>query len=267
MAIVGVGHLSSMANGISCMKTKLLYLDEFEVVTADATVASTRLQADGRSDVILDQTCFYPRGGGQDWDTGTISGDDDAIIFRVDEVRLDEDGVVHHLGAFDNDSVFVAGNAVRCAVDAARRDTNTRLHSAGHVVDLAVDKAGLGWGPVRGAHYPHMSFVEYDGAVPPEGSEHIKHRLQAIVDEALRAGGANEIRFMPVADTPSVCHHVPPNIPTNKPARVVIYNGNYGVPCGGTHVAEVKDIGKVTITKVKTKQGLTKVSYSVEGIN
>ena len=79
------------------MATELLYLDDFDVLTAPATVTAVTVLEDGRLDVVLDRTCFYPRGGGQDWDTGTIRGGHAA--FRVEEVRLDEHGVVHHLGA------------------------------------------------------------------------------------------------------------------------------------------------------------------------
>jgi Ser-tRNA(Ala) deacylase AlaX len=48
---------------------------------------------------------------------------------------------------------------------------------------------------------------------------------------------------------------------------VGVYNGDYGIPCGGTHVKMLDDVGKVIITKIKCKKGITKVSYSVEGIN
>ena len=74
------------------MSTKLLHMDDFGVETCHATVQSVTETDDGRHDVVLDQTCFYARGGGQDWDTGAIDG------FRVEEVRLDEQGVVRHIG-------------------------------------------------------------------------------------------------------------------------------------------------------------------------
>lgn len=246
------------------MATKLVYLENFDVVRCDASVIGITTTEDGRLDIELDQTCFYPRGGGQDWDMGVLSTAD--ATFRVEEVRLDEVGVVHHIGQFDT-GVFEAGAVVRCEVDAERRVTNTRLHSAGHVVDLAVDHIGLEWKAIRGAHYPHMSFVEYDGEATPEQCEAIRGQLQGVVDKTIADGSTNEIRFMPVAEMPAICRHVPDNIPPNKPARVVIYNGDYGIPCGGTHVRKLDEIGKVTITKLKCKKGVTKISYSVKGIN
>ncbi len=112
-----------------------------------------------------------------------------------------------------------------------------------------------------------MSFVEYQGEVNPEEIETIRTQIEQIANEAVEKDSQNEIRFMPVSEMHTVCRHVPPSIPTNKPARVVIYNGDFGIPCGGTHVRNLHDIGKITITKIKSKKGLTKVSYTVEGIN
>jgi Ser-tRNA(Ala) deacylase AlaX len=239
------------------MATKLLYMDDFGVTTCDAKVTDIKMTEDGRTAVILDQTCFYPRGGGQDWDTGTIND------FKVEETRLDPEGLVWHIGSGE----LHVGDAVKCHVDEARRNINTRLHSAGHVVDLAVDRLKLPWIPGRGGHYPHMSFVEYEGEAAPEQYEDLAKQIETIANEVISKGSQNEIRFMPVSEMHTVCRHVPANIPANKPARVVIYDGDFGVPCGGTYVSNVHDIGRLTITKVKTKKGLTKVSYAVEGIN
>lgn len=246
------------------MATQLVYLEQFDVTQCSAEVIDIGSSEDGRTDIVLDRTCFYPRGGGQDWDTGHITSAD--AKFVVEEVRLDEHGMVHHIGRYTAGELKKNEEAA-CKVDAERRIVNTRLHSAGHVVDLAMDRIGLGWNPIRGAHYPHMSFVEYEGEAMPEQCDDIREKVQAVVDEIIAAAPENEIRFMPVSEMHTICRHVPDNVPTNKPARVVIYNGDYGIPCGGTHVRKLNEIGKVTITKVKSKKGLTKASYSVEGIN
>ncbi len=249
------------------MITKLVYLDDFDVTTTTANVTGIEQQEDGRADVQLDQTCFYPRGGGQDWDTGSITSvDGSSATFDVDEVRLSEDGIVHHLGTYVAGK-FEINDAVTCTVDKTRRDINTRLHSAGHVVDLAVDALKLRWVPAKGAHYPHMSFVEYEGEANPDQLEELRQKLEQTVTDFIAKGSKNEIRYMPVSEMHTVCRHVPANIPAHKPARVVIYNGDFGVPCGGTHVADIHDIGQVGITKIKSKKGVTKVSYAVQGIN
>ena len=92
------------------MATDLLYLEDFDVTSAEASVANVHPAEDGQTVVELDRTCFYPRGGGQDWDTGTITSG--MARFDVTMVRLDENGVVQHYGSFANGSFapFAGGN-------------------------------------------------------------------------------------------------------------------------------------------------------------
>src|SRR4051794_23859815 len=114
------------------MATQLEYLENFDVVTCNAQVVATEKTDDGRIDIQLDKTCFYPRGGGQDWDIGKIQTSDESTVFNVEEVRLDEIGVVHHIGNYVR-GIFENEAEVTCSTDTGRRNVNTRLHSAGHV--------------------------------------------------------------------------------------------------------------------------------------
>ncbi|HUB93445.1 MAG TPA: alanine--tRNA ligase-related protein [Verrucomicrobiae bacterium] len=246
------------------MATKLVYLEECNVIRTKAVVTKVYDTEDGQRVVELDQTCFYPRGGGQDWDTGKITAGD--VRFDVIMVRLDESGVVQHYGTFAS-GLLTQGDAVECEVDASRRQVNTRLHSAGHLIDMAVERLGLTWVPGKGAHYPHMSFVEYqtgDDIV----DETVKQSIQKKLDELIVQGDyENKILFIPVSEMSRYCRHIPNNIPTNKPARIVLYADTFGIPCGGTHVRRVRDIGKIEVSKIKSKKGIIKVSYRVEGVN
>ncbi len=246
------------------MATQLMYLEDFGVVACDAAVVEIKDAEDGRTVIILDRTCFYPRGGGQDWDTGSIRSD--VALFNISEVRLDELGVVQHIGSFES-GTFEPGDSVQCRVDEARRNTNTRLHSAGHVIDMALSEVAPDWIPGRGGHYPHMSFVEYavpDGTVVAEG---LVQTIQDTVDGLLGSAYQNKLMFVSKDQMPKYCRHVPENVPSNKPSRIVLYADDFGIPCGGTHVRQTADIGQVTVTKIKVKQGLAKVSYVVAGIN
>ncbi|HSW74697.1 MAG TPA: alanine--tRNA ligase-related protein [Candidatus Saccharimonadales bacterium] len=248
------------------MATQLAYLEDFDVTICDAAVTLAVNTEDARVDIQLDTTCFYPRGGGQDWDEGLITSKDGLVTFVVQEVRLDENGVVHHIGNYQS-GVLKASDTVKCSVDAERRGVNTRLHSAGHLVDMAVDRLGLPWVAGKGAHYPHMSFVEYSAEITTEQAAALQKDIEKVANEIIAKGSHNEIRFMPVSEMHTVCKHVPDNIPANKPARVVLYDKAFGIPCGGTHVKDVHDIGRITVSKIKSKKGITKVSYTVEGIN
>lgn len=239
--------------------TKLLYMDDFNVEDCNSTVVSIGMTEDGRTEVILDQTCFYPRGGGQDWDTGSIGS------FQVSEVRMDPEGVVHHIGDLETD--LKADDEVKCQVDHDRRAVNMRLHSAAHVIDMAVAELDLDWIATKGQHYPHLCAVEYSGTWDPEQVEVLKEKIESISNELIEKGSSNRLEFVPVEKMHELCRHVPENIPKNKPGRVVMYGEDFGIPCGGTHLKDIADVGKVNVNKLKQKKGVIRLSYSVEGIN
>lgn len=244
------------------MNTNLLYMQAFDVETCNAQILKINTIEDGRVDIILDQTCFYARGGGQDWDQGIIRKSNN--VFNVEEVRLDEDGIVHHVGNVANGR-FEKDDSVECEVDHERRLINMRLHSAAHVIDMAVADRGLDWVGTKGQHYPHLSAIEYSGTWEPDKAEELRVVLEQRANEFIKKGSKNSIRFMPVSEMDTVCRHVPDNIPTNKPGRVVMY-GDFGVPCGGTHVKNIQEVGRISIPKLKEKKGVIRLSYAMEGI-
>jgi Ser-tRNA(Ala) deacylase AlaX len=215
--------------------TNLLYMQDFDVETCDAKVLSITPTEDDRFDLILDQTCFYARGGGQDWDQGVITKANAEC--KVEEVRLDENGVVHHVG-IATDGSFAEGDTVSCQVDHERRTINTRFHSAAHVIDMAVAQLGLDWVGTKGQHYPHLSAIEYSGTWEPEKAESLRSEIETLANQLIEKGSHNTLRFMPVEEMHNYCRHVPDNLPKNKPGRVVMYD-DFGVPCGGTHVRDI----------------------------
>jgi len=244
--------------------TDLLYLKDFNVENCTAAVTSIEPLANNRFDVRLDQTCFYPRGGGQDWDTGSITTHDS--IFEVDQVRIDENGDVHHLGTFDKTS-FAKDDLVKCLVNHDRRAINTRLHSGGHVIDMAVDALSLGWVPTKGQHFPDLSAIEYKGDWNSEIADSLKESIQKKIRELVATGSNNSLLFMDKASMKTVCKNVPNSIPDNKPARVVMYCENFGIPCGGTHLKNIGEVGIINVKKLKFKKDTIRLSYAVEGIN
>lgn len=237
-------------------------MQDFDIETCDATVLSVSSTDNEQLDIVLDQTSFYARGGGQDWDMGVIRKLD--AEFTVEEVRLDESGIVHHIGTTSGS--FAEGDKVICEVDHERRVINMRLHSAAHVIDMAIDKLGLDWVATKGQHYPHLSAIEYSGTWEPEKAENLRTEIETLTNNLIEKGSGNALRFMSVEEMYNYCHNVPENLPKNKPSRVVFY-GDFGVPCGGTHVRDIKQVGKIAIPKMKEKKGVIRVNYAVEGIN
>jgi len=239
------------------MSTHLFYMEQMHDLAADAHVVRVE-QQDSRSVVILDQTILYPQGGGQPYDTGTISNG--ATTFTVEEVRF-VDGEVRHIGHFTGPA-FMPDEDVHLTVDAERRKLNSRLHSAGHLVDMAVTELGLNWIPGKGYHFPDSPYVEYEGQLNPGQHGAVQAQIQKQANELIQQDLPVSARFVSYEELQKICHHVPVTLPAGKPIRVVQFN-NFAAPCGGTHVASLADIGELTITKLKNKNSNIRVGYNV----
>ena len=240
------------------MPTTLLYMEGFDVLSCVARVEKIE-EHNGKQVLTLERTCFYPKGGGQDYDTGTIT-DKLGNGFRVEQTTY-LDGEVKHIGDFI-DHEFMTGARVTCEVDEKRRKLNTQLHSAGHAIDMAVRKLGYDWTPTNAAHYPNMAFVEYSGEFNTEQKNEYITAIQAGVDELIANGTHNHIEFMTPEKIKETGAVVPANLPTNKPTRVMFYD-SFAVPCGGTHVKNLNLLPKVNVSKIKNKNGSVRVSYKL----
>ncbi len=240
------------------MATKLLYLEDFSLYECEAKVTSVS-EENGKTVLILDQTVFYPQGGGQPYDMGVIEGSN--AVFQVGEVRFVE-GVVKHIGAFTS-GVFIVDETVHCKIDVPRRELNSRLHSGGHVVDMGVTKLGLGWIPGKGYHFPDGPYVEYAGTLDEQGRDKLKVDLEVACNAYVEEARTTKLVFIPKSEMHTVCHFVPDYLPEGKPARVVMY-GDFGVPCGGTHVSNLGEIKQITIRKLKKEGENIRVAYNIE---
>jgi Ser-tRNA(Ala) deacylase AlaX len=240
-------------------QTKLKYLENFSLLELEAVVADI-LKEDERDVVVLDETVFYPQGGGQPYDTGIMESVPGAK-FVVEEVRY-VDGLVKHIGKFES-GIFQKGETVKCFVDADRRKLNSRLHSAGHLVDMVVTELNLGWTPGKGYHFPQGPYVEYIGSLNGLDREKLKFDIESVGNKLVRQGAKTSLVFMPKEEMKSVCHFVPEYLPEGKPGRVVMY-GDFGVPCGGTHVTNLSEIGHFTVRKIKQEGVNIRIGYDVE---
>ncbi len=237
--------------------TKLLYLEDFLLISAHAIVQKRSHENDGDV-LILDQTIFYPQGGGQPFDTGTIEGA--AGTFRVQETQM-RDGIVEHRGALVTGEIR-EGETVLCTVDDIRRALLSRIHAAGHVVDMAVAALSLPWVPGKGYHYPAGPYVAYTGSLAGMEKERLKKDIEHRANAFVREDRETHILFAEKSALRSVCHFVPLALPEGEHIRVVQY-GDFGVTCGGTHVRRLGEIREITIRKIKTSGEEIRVGYDV----
>lgn len=234
--------------------TKLNYFDNAYLFESEAIFVEIKENEKGKA-VILDETIFYPQGGGQPADKGEIIFGDK--IFAVNDVRLDETGIVWHFGEFKNGE-FKQGDKVILKIDKDRRILNTKLHFAGHLLDCAVSKMGIeNLKPTKGFHFPDGSYVEYDGII--ENSAEIIPILQKNIDELIAQNLQVERKDL----SPEEAQSKGVLAPAGKSARVINFAGFSICGCGGTHVNNASEIDKIIIRKIKFNQGKTKITYSV----
>ncbi|XP_020583457.1 uncharacterized protein LOC110026722 isoform X2 [Phalaenopsis equestris] len=225
--------------------TKLAYFEDMYVLQSTAIFLSFE-QVDGRLAMILDSTIFHPQGGGQPADKGVIfcSG----FTFVVEDVRSNN-GVVFHFGYIDNSQANCESNLkerqeVTLQVDAQRRDLNSRIHSAGHLLDICMHNVGLSHlKPGKGYHFPDGPFVEYVGVISPDQLQIKQKELEEEAISLISIGGKVSASVLPYDEAVRWCNgDLPSYILKGSTPRIVRLGNNAGCPCGGTHVADISDI-------------------------
>ncbi len=245
-------------------KTKLLYLNNFKQYICDAHVLEIT-QDQNNWVVVLDQTVFYPQGGGQPCDQGTITGKNS--VFIVTDVRL-LDGIARHKGTF-NGQPFDVGEPVTCQIDQVRRILDSRIHSAGHVIDKALFELGYTWAPGKSYHFPNGPYVEYHGSLAGIDVAKLKADIEQLCMKwctqglAVVAHVADKKQALQDEQLKRRCPFIA-DLPEEKPIYVISYGNNFASPCSGTHVADVSEIGSITIRKIKESDGVVRISYDVK---
>ncbi|XP_019437849.1 PREDICTED: uncharacterized protein LOC109343821 [Lupinus angustifolius] len=250
--------------------TKLEYYDHMWKLQSTATLISHIKGDDGRYGLILDRTILYPQGGGQPSDTGFIHIHGLENKFVVHDVRF-KDGIVFHYGLFENvggefEPLLEIGKEVSVFVDEPRRKLNSRLHSAGHLLDICLPRIGLDHlEPGKAYHFPDGPWVEYKGTIPPNEMQNKQKDLELEANTLISVGGKVSVHIFPYDEAAKLCGGcLPDYIPKGSTPRIVSIGDNPGCPCGGTHVVDISDIIKIKVSQIRSKKGLTKVYYNVE---
>ncbi len=231
--------------------TELLYLRDGDLRRFSATVTAVRDDA-----VVLDRTAFYPTGGGQPHDTGTLAGR------AVTEVRKEADGVWHRVGVGHG---LAVGDAVDGDVDDERRRALSRTHTALHVL------CGVIWNewrvPVTGGNMEPLSArMDFEFDPLPDG---FADRVEALVNAELRADRPVEVSFLPrgvaVTDEDLIRTKVSLIPDSVAEIRVVDIVGLDKQADGGTHVRSTAEVGRIRVVKVENKgKGNKRVRLVVE---
>lgn len=234
--------------------TRRLYWEDDHRFAADATVVAVRDDA-----LALDQTCFYPGGGGQPPDGGTLMLPDGGIL-DVTAVFADAAGVIWHVTAPPPppDSV---GRSVRLRLDEARRLALMRYHTVLHVLNTIALRDYGGWitGVQIGTDYSRIDFkIEgFSATVVAELEAKVNAVLEA--DHPLTATSISEAEFRARDDLRRTLEAEPPVY--DGRVRVVAIEGFDAQACGGTHMRRTSEVGRLTIYRTENKGRINKRLY------
>jgi misacylated tRNA(Ala) deacylase len=222
--------------------TELLYLRDAYLRDFDATVVV--IDEEGRR-VVLDRTAFYPTGGGQPHDTGSLGA------CRVVEVKKEGDDVWHTLSG--DGPLPAVGEEVRGEVDWDRRHQLMRTHTALHILCGVIWNE---WGTaVTGGNMEPLSArmdFEFDPLPPGFGET-----VEKLVNAEIAAGRPIEVSFIPrseaVLDEDLIRTKVNLIPESVSEIRVVDIVGLDKQADGGTHVRTTDEVGQITVLKTESK--------------
>ena len=238
------------------MSTELVYLEEQQLLEFDAEIEALGRDERGAY-LVLNRTVMYPQGGGQPSDQGKIQTDGDEFSVRF--VGFVED-LVRHYGSFD-DAPLEVGAPVHMTVDRQRRRVNAQAHTAGHLVGNLVEDVKAELVAIKGYHFPDGPYIEFHG-VKPSDAEDVLAEANRRISAAIAADLPVEASIYDHQSLVKLCPHVPQNLPADKPLRAVRIGDYPPVPCGGTHLSSLSNLASVVATKIKSRKGNSKVSYS-----
>jgi len=252
------------------------YYNDSYKFTSTATILKIELDSSSplKASILLDRTIFHPQEGGQPSDKGEIESVDakngEIIRFKVLSLITNrETDTIWHQGEYEKDysSKLEVSDSVKLTVDEAARRFNARLHSAGHLIDMAVSKLNLKWSPGKGYHFSDGPYVEYQGS-PVDDMGALAKKIQELCNEFIIESEENNKVSSKVYNPEEAENDesLPQDLRNiNKSFRYVrLSNKDNGCPCGGTHVKSLKDLIEIEITKVAKKGKNVRVSYNIK---
>ena len=225
--------------------TEELFTQEPYRAEAEACVVST----DARG-IVLDRTIFYPRGGGQAGDAGAIVRADGSSIAIADTVKGETPGDALHIPAPGQEAALAslaAGERVMIRLDWARRHRHMRFHTATHLLCAIIPHQTNGCSITAG--YARLDF----DMTEPLDREHLDRELARLVEEA------HDVRTVWITDEeldakPELVRTMSVKPPRGVGrVRLLEIDGVDLQPCGGTHVANTREIGGIRVAKVEKK--------------
>ncbi|UCG45345.1 MAG: alanyl-tRNA editing protein [Candidatus Bathyarchaeota archaeon] len=222
--------------------TEALYLKDSYLKKCDAIVKSVK---DGKY-VVLNQTIFYPKGGGQPWDTGHLRKGD--TTFSVVYVGKFSGEISHEVSG----AGLAEGDTVQCILNWKRRYKLMRSHTAAHVFASLLC---TGTGALVTGNQLEEDKIRFDFSLEKYDREILNEyvgKANALFNEDIPVKWYDLPReeALKIPGVVKMAKALPPNIPHLRVVEVV---GVDRQADGGTHVRNLREVGQIRLTKTENK--------------
>lgn len=242
--MVEVAHYTHVLN-----MTRKLFWNDSHLTRFDAIVVQT-LEINARQAVILDQTAFYPEGGGQPCDVGVLNG------LVVEDVQTDNAGRILHFLA--KGAALSVGDVVTGEIDWQRRREMMQQHTGQHIISQAFFQ--LYGAETRGFRInDRLTEIDLTLELQPEEIEQAIMRAEELANSIIFDN--REIRI----------HEVTPEeaakLPLRKESfitdciRVIEIDGFDWSPCGGTHAKRTGEVGLIAVRAWERAKKMTRLHF------
>ena len=182
--------------------------------------------------------------------------------YNILHIRKSEGEIRHYIQS--EDTIKIAqylGQIVTIKIDTDKRHDHTRYHSAGHLIAHVTEMLYPLLKAVKGHHFPNESFIEFMGKL--EGEDNVITRLQEKINDMVQGDFPTEFQFVSLEQAHEIVKELPYIVPKDEMYRMFKIADYAPVPCGGTHVKSLAELGSVHLVKIKTKGDSTKIYYQV----
>ncbi len=226
--------------------TERLYYQDSHLIEFEARVIANSERVSGWTAVTLDRTAFYPTGGGQPSDTGTLNG-----LLVVECIDDAEEGVLHVIQGRSPE----VGTVVKGRIDWLRRLNHIQQHTGYHILSQAFVK--LSNAPTRSFRVLDES-CEIDVDLDNSNSETIERAVEL---------ANNVIWENRVITISQVTSQEASELPLRKELaregelRLIEIEGFDLTPCGGTHAYQTGEVGMIAVRSWERAKGLTRIEF------
>ena len=226
--------------------TERLYYNDSHLIEFEARVVDLTDRVSGWTAVVLDRTAFYPTGGGQPSDTGTLNGT--RVVECIDD---GDNGVLHVMQG----NAPARGATVHGRVDWSRRLDHMQQHTGQHILSQAF---------VKLFNAPTHSFRVLESSCQIDIE--LNNPTTEIIERAVEL--ANNVIWEDRALTIlNVTSDQAAELPLRKePARdgelrLIEIEGFDLTPCGGTHAYRTGEVGMIAVRSWERAKGLTRIEF------